>query len=314
VFDHTSTLQFLEKFLQHKTGKTVREHNISDWRRLICGDLTTCFRPYKGEAIKEPAFLPKDAFLESIHKAQFRKLPDDFKAMTDQEIAAFNERPQDSPYVTRQEPGTRPSCALPYSLHAHGALSGDRRSFEIRFVNDDKVFGPETAGAPFNAYAPGKYAVAGKPGQMEPLRTWAYGVRGGDTIGDAWPLEEFEDGKYHLRVYGPNGFYREFKGDANDPAIVVELSNDMYGPKPTGNVRFRFKNSGAACRLKIVDNSYGDQIPAMDLAANGDGFLLVPLQKNHGWYDISVHMGAFEQRFAGRVETGRESISDPAMG
>lgn len=37
-FDHTSTLQFLEKF----TG--VREPNISDWRRKTFGDLTSAFR------------------------------------------------------------------------------------------------------------------------------------------------------------------------------------------------------------------------------------------------------------------------------
>jgi phospholipase C len=37
-FDHTSVLQFLEKF----TG--VREENISDWRRQTFGDLTSAFR------------------------------------------------------------------------------------------------------------------------------------------------------------------------------------------------------------------------------------------------------------------------------
>ena len=37
-FDHTSVLQFLEKF----TG--VREPNISDWRRQTFGDLTSAFR------------------------------------------------------------------------------------------------------------------------------------------------------------------------------------------------------------------------------------------------------------------------------
>ena len=37
VFDHTSTLMFLEKL----TG--VKEPNISEWRREICGDLMSCF-------------------------------------------------------------------------------------------------------------------------------------------------------------------------------------------------------------------------------------------------------------------------------
>ena len=36
----------------------------------------------------------------------------------------------------------------------------------------------------------------------------------------------------------------------------------------------------------------------------------------HGWYDIAVRLSAeslYLRRFAGRLETGRDSISDPAM-
>jgi phospholipase C len=49
-FDHTSILQFLEKF----TG--VREHNISHWRRETFGDLTSAFRFDENAA--EPPVLP----------------------------------------------------------------------------------------------------------------------------------------------------------------------------------------------------------------------------------------------------------------
>jgi len=47
-FDHTSVLQFLEKF----TG--VREPNISDWRRQTFGDLTSAFR-FQQASGKPPA-------------------------------------------------------------------------------------------------------------------------------------------------------------------------------------------------------------------------------------------------------------------
>jgi phospholipase C len=46
-FDHTSTLQFLEKF----TG--VKEPNISDWRRKTFGDMTSIFR-FNDEAAGPP--------------------------------------------------------------------------------------------------------------------------------------------------------------------------------------------------------------------------------------------------------------------
>ncbi len=30
----------------YKTGKEIIESNISEWRRTVCGDLTSVFRPY----------------------------------------------------------------------------------------------------------------------------------------------------------------------------------------------------------------------------------------------------------------------------
>jgi phospholipase C len=50
LFDHTSCLQFLEKF----TG--VKEPNISDWRRSTFGDFTAAFR--FGEPAAGPPSLP----------------------------------------------------------------------------------------------------------------------------------------------------------------------------------------------------------------------------------------------------------------
>jgi len=41
------------------------------------------------------------------------------------------------------------------------------------------------------------------------------------------------------------------------------------------------------------------------------------LQEFQGWYDLVITVEqdpTFEYRFAGHIETGRESISDPAMG
>ncbi|MDR6292391.1 MULTISPECIES: phospholipase domain-containing protein [Inquilinus] len=32
-----------------------------------------------------------------------------------------------------------------------------------------------------------------------------------------------------------------------------------------------------------------------------------------GWYDFTIAADGFERRFAGRLETGRPGVSDPAM-
>lgn len=42
-----------------------------------------------------------------------------------------------------------------------------------------------------------------------------------------------------------------------------------------------------------------------------------PLGDSGNWYDFVVRCSAapaFQRRFAGRIETGKDSVSDPAMG
>ena len=66
-FDHTSVLQFLEKF----TG--VRESNISDWRRKAFGDLTAAFR-FK-EPAKEAPVLPDTVGTLNLARYSSENLP-----------------------------------------------------------------------------------------------------------------------------------------------------------------------------------------------------------------------------------------------
>ncbi len=67
-FDHTSVLQFLEKF----TG--VKEHNISDWRRKTFGDLLSAFRFNDDKA--GPPELPDASNSYSRAKYEAGNLPD----------------------------------------------------------------------------------------------------------------------------------------------------------------------------------------------------------------------------------------------
>ena len=73
VFDHTSVLQFLERLLEHRTGKPVLETNISEWRRTVCGDLTSAFRPAPAEGEVTLPYPDRDEFLEGIHRASSRR-------------------------------------------------------------------------------------------------------------------------------------------------------------------------------------------------------------------------------------------------
>jgi phospholipase C len=317
----------LENVLSHKTGKKIEEPNISLWRRTVCGDLSSVFKPYSGEKIPMPSFPSKDAFLKTVHQAKFKAVPAGFKKLSKEEIIGINRNPASSPLMPQQEKGIRPSCALPYQLAVDGKLSADRKKIELKFEAKNELFGKQTAGSPFNVYAPVRFlnqdSQTGKP-SAEDVRTWAYTVAAGDQVTDAWQLESFENGQYHLRVYGPNGFFREFLGTANDPAIgiVADYSRNRNG-KPDGNLLLRLSNLDVARRhtVEVRDNAY--KKPGIKRAfdpreSKGSvSTIILDLGSSFGWYDFTLKVtGAepFERRFAGRVETGRDGFSDPAMG
>ncbi len=317
VFDHTSILQFLEKFVSHKSGKEIKEENISMWRRTICGDLTSSFKPYDGQKIPLPKFVDRTEFMESIHNAQYRKLPNGYKALTSEEIKQVNTNPMASPAMPKQEKGTRPSCPLPYQLYADGALNTDKKSFEIDLEARNDIFGKQSAGAPFIIYAPGKY-------KEELVAVWNYAVSAGDKLQDKWLLEDFADQQYHLKVYGPNGFMREFMGSAADPSIQVSCAYQLdKNQKPTGNIELKVKNLDSARKqlVSIVDNAYKGKNQAKTLSASGltgsESTFKIDLQKSFGWYDFTLTVegnNGFGKRYTGHVETGKESQSDPLMG
>jgi phospholipase C len=311
VFDHTSSLQFLESFLQHKTGKPLQEPNISAWRRAVCGDLSSVFRPYNGEKIKQPVFVEKDPFIESVHKAKFKGVPHDYKKLTPAEVAQINRNPAASPLMAQQEKGIRPSTALPYELYVDGQFN--KGVFEISFAAANEVFGKKAAGAPFTVYVPGKY-------KGEDMRVWSYALSAGSRLQDTWQLSAFDDRQYHLQVHGPNGFFREFSGDANDPQVTVTCGYAKAAgtQKPSGQLLLQLVNKGnAPYTVEISDNSYKTGTRTQVLNAGQSKEVQLDLTKSHGWYDCSVKIKGsrlFEQRFAGRVETGKAGFTDPLMG
>ncbi|HMJ67681.1 MAG TPA: phospholipase C, phosphocholine-specific [Cyclobacteriaceae bacterium] len=302
VFDHTSILMFLEKFLSHKTGKKIEEPNISSWRRAVCGDMTSVFKPYNGETMKMPESVKKNEFYENIHKAQFKHLPVMPAALTNDEIARINSGKTIAGKMPSQEKGTRPSNALPYELHVSGTLNADGTSFKLTFEARKEIFKDKAAGAPFTVYAYGK--------------EWAtrnYAVNPGQSVSDSWPLNIFENREYHFRVDGPNGFMREFKGNGAS-GVLIDLGYESDKKKnPTGNVMVNIVSAASQPDAEIIDNAYGRKKQTAAIGMNTMLSLTVDTSKSYGWYDYTVRTGPTEVRFAGRIETGKESITDPAI-
>jgi phospholipase C len=304
LFDHTSVLQFIER----RFGVPCRF--ISPWRRAVCGDLTTAFD-----------FRTPDAALPP--------LPDTRRYKAEADAAAG--RPGPVPPATQSRPvqqqGQRRARPLPYRLSAHARLDPTGRRVWIDFANAG------TVGACFSVYADGgaTFDETGKPYEpddtvfpdrpMQPTvdrrGPWQYTIGAGDTLSDSWTPDHGRS--YDLSVYGPNGMLNRFKGRltpmlSGEARPEVRLMQDGV----TGDVTLLLSNTGFRPCYLTVANGYSAEPPRHLYLRPG---ALVrdrwSLRGSSGWFDLSVTAGTgdgFLRRFAGHVETGRPSLTDPKLG
>jgi phospholipase C len=286
VFDHTSVLRFLEA----RFG--VKETNITPFRRAVCGDLTSAFN----FATPNTEVLP--VLAGSRSKAEADQLRADQQALA-QIVPPVNAQ------LPRQAIGTRPSRALPYELHTSARTDAVNGVMRLIFANSGK------AAAVFHVYD--KLNLNRLPRR--------YMVEPGKTLDDAWNAMADNAGLYDLWVLGPNGFHRHFKGDLNAlragdaPNPEVRVCYDIAN----GNVYLDMRNDGKnACKFTIRAKAYRDDGP-WTATVNGGATAeqLWVLAGSGQWYDFAVTCDAdpnYYRRFAGRVETGQHTVSDPAMG
>jgi phospholipase C len=266
VFDHTSVIRFIEQ----RFG--VLEPNISPWRRAVCGDLTSAFDFTRPDDSPFAAQLPATAGAHVPEKAVFAA-------------------PPPSLVLPVQEPGTRPSRALPYVLHVYELVVADK--IELSFVNTGK------AGAVFHVYDKRRLALG-------PRR---YTVEAGKELRGQWPL----DGGYDLWVLGPNGFHRHFRGTSTR-AVAEPAMRLSYGGAA---LAIALVNPGrAALHCSVVANAYaGLDGWELTLDPGQSAVRMFQLGESANWYDLSLRVAGlpeFERRVAGRVETGADGVSDPA--
>ena len=131
VFDHTSTLRFIEK----RFG--VKEPNISDWRRSVCGDLTSAFDFKAPKLDRASLTLPDTA---------------DYMQRIAQSLASPSLRIPEQQAPSDQDAGQRPSRPLPYRLSADARIEHGRLWIDL--VNTGgtgavyQVFDAASAAAP----------------------------------------------------------------------------------------------------------------------------------------------------------------------
>lgn len=318
VFDHTSSLLFMEKWLSKKTGKQIKSDNISDWRRAICGDLTSVFRLYNGEEIKRPAPLERHDVVASIGNAKNKPAQSGPTALNETEISKINKfeafSSQASAHAPKQENGTKPACALPYQLNVDANVVNDQ--IEIILQAAKTPFGnpTENTGAPFNMSTNARFkGVKGK--------IWAYAVMAGDQLKEVIKINDFDGQVYDLSISGPNGFYRHFVGNENNSHIHIIAYPEEIGLVPkklSGHLILSLENKGEKpTEIQIIDNKYQSSEQKIHLKAKTTLKVSLDLSKNANWYDFSIMQKGnevFKHRYAGKIETGAITTTDPFMG
>lgn len=281
TFDHTSVLRFLE------TRFGVKEPNISAWRRTVCGDLTACFD-----------------FSTPDRDAAGFSLPDtaDYAARIARSIASPGLRIPDRQSMAQQDQGQQPARALPYRLAALARPEAD--GLWIDLVNGG------SAGAAFHIV---DATDRGGP--------WRYTIGAGEQY-SAGQWHGLGNDRHDLIVHGPNGFHRRFAGRAGD-ALVLGLA-ETVDAAGVATVVLAVANRAAAPRSVRIsfDPAYRIEDPrlrqvTLAIGAGQSASARWALGASDNWYALRVvadGLADFAHEYAGHVETGRASHTDPAIG
>jgi phospholipase C len=282
VFDHTSTIRFLEA----RFG--VHEPNISAWHRAVSGDLTSCF----------DFAHPDDAELPELPDMSHAR--GDTLTLTGPPVALPAEQ-----QLPVQASGMRYSRALPYALHVRSRQLQRSARLELTFENSGR------AGAVFHVYD--RLHLDRLPRR--------YTVEAGKSLVDSWNASD-DAGGYQLQVIGPNGFLREFSGKLpsaragalDEPAPEVQLDCDAA----RDSLELLAWNGGnLRCELRATNAYAVDHAFRLELWPRGLARKRWSIEENGNWYDFTLSCEAlpgWSRRFAGRLENGRDGVSDPALG
>jgi phospholipase C len=253
----------------------VAEPHITPWRRAVTGDLTSVF----------DFAAPDRAFKDALPSTAGRPA-----AVLKNAALPWPKPPAEPAEPPRQEQGQRPARTLPYAFDV--AAEAGAAGLTLTIANTGR------AGAGFTVY-PAK--DAGGP--------WCYAVEAGKAVDDVLPIAP--EG-YDYALHGPNGFLRGFRGPAGaSPEVTAR-----YDPATERLVLTLANPTAAPMTLKVADAYSRAPARTHRLAPGAHVDDAWPIAAAAHWYDLSVTSedAAFQRRLAGHVETGRPSLSDPALG
>ncbi len=105
-----------------------------------------------------------------------------------------------------------------------------------------------------------------------------------------------------LFVLGPNGFHRH---------IIARKALPLDAGFDGKTLRLKARD---AVTIRLADETYGKPGQDLTLKAGETREIAFDLSGSHNWYDFSLTGDGFALRFAGHIEDGLPSFSDPALG
>ncbi len=134
-------------------------------------------------------------------------------------------------------------------------------------------------------------------------------VTPGQRLDADWPA-----GPYDIFVLGPNGFHRRFTGAGQrpDPSVsLIAVGQKLKLAMVSGeSVERQITVTPSAYADKVM--AWSSKLPAMKRIEH-----MWDLEATGGWYDFTVRCAAipgYSRRYAGRLDAGKPTMSDPAMG
>ncbi len=113
------------------------------------------------------------------------------------------------------------------------------------------------------------------------------------------------------RVQGPNGFYREYQGTAEDPLLTVTLKPVRNTASPDATLHLMNRDTQNPLVIVLEDLAYGEKARTINLAPASSMEILLGLARSLGWHDFRIRVQGksdFEQRYAGHIENGQRQF------
>jgi phospholipase C len=284
VLDHTSVIQLLEQRFN------VTCPNISPWRRATAGDMLDAFDwdhpDYSWPELPNTSTYAAEAQYECEHNPA-------------PAVPAEQAFPQ-------QEPGVRIARALRHYFAVSFSISTDGGpALAVRISPS-----PVSRSGSFIWYDVRRIDT------VDPQR---FLVEPGKAATAAFPVNP---SNYSFALHGVNGFVRTHRGEALPPVMATLLENPSSEAVELRFVRTAAANSGLELALVVTDNAYntpGSPWAVVLPAGVQETSLTLNISASGFWYDLTAAPGpggqaAWEQRFMGHMEVGRDTVSDPAMG